>query len=98
MESCNSCNKNSENKAVPYIVYESEAARHERTVRRFIIALIVAFALLVASNLAWLYAWMQYDYTSEEIQVDANNGTANYIGHDGDINNGTNNSTEENSN
>lgn len=96
MENCNSCNKNSENKAVPYIVYESESARHERTVKRFIIALIVAFALLFASNVAWLYAWMQYDYSSEEIVVDAQDGTANYIGHDGDINNGTNNGQEEN--
>lgn len=48
-----------ENKmTVPYIVYEGEQARNERTVKRLITALIVAIAVIFASNLAWLYAWM----------------------------------------
>ena len=51
---------------VPYIVHESTMARNERTVKRLIVALIVAVSLLFASNAAWLYAWMQYDYASEE--------------------------------
>lgn len=41
-------------KDVPYIVYESEAARHERTVKRLITALLIAILLIVGSNLAWL--------------------------------------------
>lgn len=32
-------------KDVPYIVYESEAARHERTVRRLLIALLLTIIL-----------------------------------------------------
>lgn len=38
----------------------------------------------------WLWAWNQYDYVDGEdyTEVDAGNGTANYIGHNGDINSG----------
>jgi hypothetical protein len=68
-------------------------ARNERAVKRLVIALIVAIALIFASNAVWLYAWMQYDYssdmtTSEKINVDGKDGIANYIGNDGDIVNG----------
>ena len=74
---------------VPYILYESEMMRVERRHRRnFWLTIILVFALLV-SNLAWLWAWTQYDYSSEEITVDAGDrGIASYIGHDGDINYG----------
>ena len=69
----------------------------ERTVKRQWIALIIALCMLFASNAAWLYAWMQYDYTSEETIVDVNSddgGNANYIGNDGDIVNGESDRTE----
>lgn len=69
----------------------------ERTVKRQWIALIIALCMLFASNAAWLYAWMQYDYTSEEVIVDVNSedgGNANYIGNDGDIVNGESNREE----
>lgn len=90
--SCESCKKPSEGKgqSVPFVVHESAQARNERTVKRLVVALIVAIALIFASNAAWLYAWMQYDYTSEQsvVDVDAESGVANYIGNDGDIVNG----------
>jgi hypothetical protein len=80
---------------IPYIAHQSAAARQERQIRRMWIALIVAVALVFASNAIWLYAWMQYDYSSEEIIVDAeDNGNANYIGQDGNIYNGQGNSAE----
>ena len=69
----------------------------ERTVKRQWIALIIALCMLFASNAAWLYAWMQYDYSSEEVIVDVNSddgGNANYIGNDGDIVNGESNRAE----
>jgi hypothetical protein len=56
-----------------------------------VVALIVAIALMFASNACWLWAWCQYDYYSEEtiIEQDAKDGgNANYIGNDGDIING----------
>ena len=51
--------------------------------------------------MAWLWAWSQYDYTSEDsttttetssIVIDADDGIANYIGNDGDIVNGSDSS------
>ena len=55
-----------EHKDVPYIVYEATQARNERTIKRLIIALIVAIALLFASNIAWLYYESQFDTYSYE--------------------------------
>lgn len=76
-------------KDIPYIVYESEAARHERTVKRLVLALILSVAMLFISNVAWLWFFNQFDIESETVQLDSsNNGTASYIGQDGVINNG----------
>ena len=78
-------------KDVPYIVYESEAARHERTVKRLLIALLVTVVLMVGTNLAWLWVWNQYDFTSETYTVESNDdGISNYLnsGMNGEINNG----------
>ena len=55
------------NKDVPYIVFEGVVAHNARTVKRLVIALIIAIILIFASNAIWLYAWCQYDYESEEI-------------------------------
>ena len=79
-----------ENK-VPYAAYEGLQVRHERTVKRLIIAIIVTVILMFASNMAWLYAWQSYDYESEEVIVSQDTkdgGNANFIGNNGDINNG----------
>lgn len=74
---------------VPYIVHESMLAREERNVKRLIVALVISILLLFASNIAWLYAWCQYDYVGGEVTVDSGSGgNANYIGNNGDINNG----------
>ena len=69
--SCETCKKTEckpaegKGQSVPYVVHESAMARNERSVKRLVIALIVAIALIFASNAAWLYAWCQYDYTSD---------------------------------
>lgn len=86
---------------IPYIVYESEQARSERHIKRLIMALVISIMLIFVSNALWLYAWMQYDYVGEEVtthtvDVDAKDGTANYIGNNGDIVNGENKSYKEN--
>ena len=60
-------------------------ARKDRTIGRLIIAYAVTVVLLVGM---FLYAWLQYDYYSEETTVEAKDGIANYIGQDGDIYNG----------
>ena len=82
---------------VPYIVYESAQARSERTIKRLIIALIVAICLLFATNALWLYEISQYEIFGSEVTVDTEGeGNANYVGQDGDIYNGAYNSQESN--
>ena len=78
-------------KDVPYIVYESESARHERTVKRLLTALLITILLMVGTNLAWLYVWNQYDITSESYVVesgDDSNSNVLQAGMNGVINNG----------
>ena len=76
-------------KNIPYIAFESEMARYERTIKRLLIALIAAIVLLFASNVAWLWFFNQFDITTEEVVVDGTEqGNANFIGADGVINNG----------
>jgi hypothetical protein len=79
-----------EDKSVPYIVYESEAARHERTVKRLLTALLITILLMVGTNMAWLWVWNQYDFSSESYTIENEDGNANYLesGTDGVINNG----------
>lgn len=49
-----------ENKTeVPYIVYESAEARHERTFKRLLIVVVLCAALLVVTNGLWLFAWIR---------------------------------------
>ena len=93
MANCENCKGKEANvpENVPYIVHESSMARMERQIKRLWIALIVAVCMLFASNAAWLFAWCQYDYSSDEIVVEQDaqdGGNANYIGNDGDIVNG----------
>lgn len=87
---------------IPYFAHEGMLARQDRTIKRLSIALVLSIILIFASNVIWLYAWMQYDYTGEETQiqtvdVDAKEGVANYIGHNGSINNGTDTSYKDGS-
>lgn len=95
-KTCNSCGTESQHVNVPYVVHESTVARQERQIKRMWIALIVAVALIFASNAIWLYAWMQYDYDSYEITADGDSN-ANYIGQDGNIYNGGVNQGEKES-
>lgn len=83
---------------VPYVVHESIIARMERSNRRMLIALVMAIVLLFASNAIWLYEWTQYDYcgdtTSQDVILHSKDGIANYIGNNGDINNGKDQSSD----
>ena len=73
--------------SVPYIVHESSMARMERQVKRGWIALIVAVCLLFASNATWLYAWCQYDYSSEETIYQQDGEGTNIIGDSNEVDN-----------
>ena len=82
---------------IPYIAFEAEMARHERTARRLLIALVVSILLLFISNLGWLWFFNQFDFTTETVMFDTDDGGNNsYIGNDGVINNGEDGSSEDN--
>ena len=64
-----------------------------------IIALIITILLLFATNAMWLIYNSQYDYSTSDITVGTDGeGDANYIGQDGEINNGIYQSGNENEN
>jgi hypothetical protein len=67
-------------------VLESEMARNERHVKRLIIALVISIILIFASNALWLYAWLQYDYSSSESNTTTYTQDSNGINIIGDSN------------
>ena len=80
---------------VPYIVFEGEQARHERTVKRLVLALLVSIALLFLSNVAWLWFFNQFDYSTDTVEQGTTTGDNSYIGASGVINNGDTDSEED---
>ena len=80
---------------VPYIVFESSLAREERQQKRMTVIIVVLIFLLFVTNLFWVIVWNQYDYVEEGIRIESDEGNANFIGNDGDINNGTDNSSQK---
>lgn len=79
-----------EEKNVPYIVYESTMARMERTIKRLWLLCMVMLAIIIGSNIAWIYYESQYEDVSttvtQEVEADDN---GNAIINDGVHINGT---------
>lgn len=65
---------------VPYIAYESEMARQERHIKRLLAILVGILVLFFASNMAWLYAWNQYEYVDETIEATQDGSGVNIVG------------------
>lgn len=75
---------------VPYIVHRDAMADNRWVIKRITIALIVAVVLMFVSNGLWLYAWLQYDYSTvgDEVIADVNSagdGVANFTGGNGGV-------------
>ena len=89
MANCNNnCNCKKDEKIPQKVQDDFAYVCMSRTLNKLIAIVIVCICLLFASNAAWLYAWMQYDYKSYEITADGDSN-ANYIGQDGNIYNGS---------
>lgn len=91
---------NNEQITMSRIAFERMQAKDERNDRWRNIIIIILIVFLAATNAAWLYAWNQYDYSStstQTVDVDGKNGNANYIGGNGDINNGKDSSQNKDS-
>ena len=91
--------ENNDNIIMSRIAFERMQSKDERNDRWRNIIIIILIVLLVATNAMWLYAWSQYDYSqTDEFSVDldaGDGGNANYIGNNGDINNGESNSNQK---
>lgn len=73
---------------IPYAVYESMLDKEDRQQRRMVIIIILLIVLFVASNIAWLIAWNQFEYVDGEIyEIDASQDGEgiNIVGAGGDI-------------
>lgn len=80
--------ENNDNIVMSRIAFERMQSKDERNDRWRNIIIIILIALLAITNGMWLYAWNQYDYYSEDITVDSDEGgNANYIGNNGEIHN-----------
>lgn len=78
-------------KLIPYVAFEAAEARSERSIKRLVIALIISIVVGLITNLAWLYCWNQYDYTSETVTrtyVQDGEGL-NIIGDSNEVDNGS---------
>ena len=83
---------NRDNIVMSRIAFERMQAKDERNDKWRNIIILLLIALLVITNGMWLWAWSQYDYTDETTTIKADDGSnANYIGGNGDINNGGDN-------
>ena len=88
MSNCETC-KEVQNapENVPYIAHESSMARMERQVKRLWVAVVIAIALLFASSAIFTYAWLQYDYSSEETIYQQDGEGTNIIGNSNEVDN-----------
>ena len=59
----------------------------ERMVKRLLIALVVTIVLLFASSAIFTYAWLQYDYSSEETIYQQDGEGTNIIGNSNEVDN-----------
>lgn len=69
---------------VPYVVFEGEMTRRERTERRLWIVIILQ--IVIMSLMVAFYVWHESQYTDEiitqEVTQDADNGTNQFVGGD----------------
>lgn len=101
---CDECKRCAINDDMTNVVMSSadwqrNEQRHLRREKRFVAIIVLLIILIVGSNIGWMIYESQFEdvVTTEEVVVDADdNGNANYIGQDGNIYNGEDNSKENN--
>lgn len=59
-----------ERDSVPFIVHEGIVSRQERTIKRLVIALIIAISLMFISNCIWIHYVSMFDFESYEYTQD----------------------------
>ena len=69
-----------ERNEIPYIAFEAEMARHERMIKRLLVALVASIFLLFISNIAWLWLFNQFDIATDTVTQGTDAGDNSYIG------------------
>ncbi len=80
--------ENKEMEQVSYTVYEAAQARSDRRFKLMWWLVILMFVALIGTNAGWIVYESQFE-DSITVTQDTPNGNNNYVGHDGDITNGT---------
>lgn len=87
--------ENNDNVIISRYAFERMQAKDERNDHWRNVIILTLIILLVVTNAMWLVAWNQYDYVDYAVDMDTGEGgDANYIGNDGDITYGEDNSTQ----
>lgn len=87
---------NNDNIIMSRIAFERMQAKDEKNDRWRNVIIILLIIFLVVTNAMWLIAWNQYDYIEEYTSLEADDGSnANFIGHNGDINNGIKDNSQD---
>ena len=87
------------NDPVPYMVFDGEMARQERTIKRLWILVIILIALFVGTNGAWIYYESLYTdvtYSAQTISQDGGSNTFTGDFYGGDFNGETSGDTGSN--
>jgi hypothetical protein len=84
---CANCDKvkkaeEKNNKTVSWAYVELLADNHKATVWKLWVVVLVLIVALAVSNMLWLRAWNEYDYSTTEIEQDGRG--INIIGDDND--------------
>lgn len=76
---------------VPYLAHKEIVAAQERHVGRLIYTIIVIVVLSIAAIIGEAALWIrfldQYEFVTETVSVDGQDGVANFLGGNGDITN-----------
>ena len=89
-KNCSNCNTNEEMAVMPIAQHEKDQNRLMSIIKSLVVVIIVLIVLLVGSNIAWIAYESQFEVVEETTTIEQENdsGDNNYIGNDGDINNG----------
>lgn len=79
----------STDKEVSLAVFESALMHLQKANKRLTIIVVIALLLMGCMFGTFIYFFTNFEVSTETVTIDSHQGTANYIGNDGDITNGS---------
>lgn len=77
-----------ENEKILLATFESALMHLQKANKRLTIITVTALVLMGLMFGCFIYLFTGFEFTTESVTIDSHEGTANYIGNDGDITNG----------